>query len=113
MMTTWPRSWSISTTRTCRAKSDPRKKNRARVIFPLHDARLFPIFPLHAATDRRERPGFQGAIAQLGERYNGIVEVMSSILIGSTNKKARRRRVGPFCLERARPREELIGSARC
>ena len=30
-------------------------------------------------------PGF-GAIAQLGERYNGIVEVMSSILIGSTNK---------------------------
>ena len=27
-----------------------------------------------------------GAIAQLGERYNGIVEVRSSILLGSTNK---------------------------
>ena len=27
-----------------------------------------------------------GAIAQLGERYNGIVEVGSSILPGSTNK---------------------------
>jgi hypothetical protein len=27
----------------------------------------------------------RGAIAQLGERYNGIVEVASSILAGSTN----------------------------
>ena len=33
----------------------------------------------HTAATQR-----QGAIAQLGERYNGIVEVMSSILIGST-----------------------------
>ena len=30
-------------------------------------------------------PSFCGAIAQLGERYNGIVEVGSSILPGSTN----------------------------
>ena len=27
-----------------------------------------------------------GAIAQLGERYNGIVEVRGSIPLGSTNK---------------------------
>jgi hypothetical protein len=27
-----------------------------------------------------------GAIAQLGERYNGIVEVSGSIPLGSTNK---------------------------
>jgi hypothetical protein len=27
-----------------------------------------------------------GAIAQLGERYNGIVEVTGSIPVGSTNK---------------------------
>lgn len=29
-----------------------------------------------------------GAIAQLGERYDGIVEVRSSILLGSTNQKS-------------------------
>jgi hypothetical protein len=29
---------------------------------------------------------FPGAIAQLGERYNGIVEVTGSIPVGSTNK---------------------------
>ena len=28
-----------------------------------------------------------GAIAQLGERYNGIVEVTGSIPVGSTNSK--------------------------
>jgi hypothetical protein len=28
-----------------------------------------------------------GAIAQLGERYNGIVEVSGSIPLGSTNNK--------------------------
>ena len=28
-----------------------------------------------------------GAIAQLGERYNGIVEVTGSIPVGSTNNK--------------------------
>lgn len=31
------------------------------------------------------RTQVNGAIAQLGERYNGIVEVASSILAGSTN----------------------------
>ncbi len=85
-MTTWPRSWSIWTTRICRAKSDPEKRSRRGFIFPLRDGRVFPIFPLHAATDRRRHPGFQGAIAQLGERYNGIVEVSGSIPLGSTNK---------------------------
>ena len=29
-------------------------------------------------------PKYRGAVAQLGERYNGIVEVRSSILLGST-----------------------------
>ena len=29
--------------------------------------------------------GYQGAIAQLGERYNGIVEVSGSIPLSSTN----------------------------
>ena len=33
-------------------------------------------------------PAFDtGAIAQLGERYNGIVEVTGSIPVGSTNEK--------------------------
>ncbi len=32
------------------------------------------------------RAGFRGAIAQLGERYNGIVEVTGSIPVGSTNQ---------------------------
>ena len=94
-MTTWPRSWSISTTKACRAKSDPGKKNRARVIFPLHDDRVFPIFPLHAAI-KFVGTQFQGAIAQLGERYNGIVEVNGSIPFGSTNnQEARSAMTGP------------------
>ena len=38
------------------------------------------MFRLHRV---RRDPEF-GAIAQLGERYNGIVEVRSSILLGST-----------------------------
>jgi hypothetical protein len=32
------------------------------------------------------RIGCCGAIAQLGERYNGIVEVTGSIPVGSTNQ---------------------------
>ena len=32
----------------------------------------------------QEHVGICGAIAQLGERYNGIVEVVGSIPIGST-----------------------------
>ena len=31
--------------------------------------------------------GIRGAIAQLGERYNGIVEVTGSIPVGSTNNE--------------------------
>jgi hypothetical protein len=47
-----------------------------------------PIFPLPA---RPGVPNFAaradpGAIAQLGERYNGIVEVTGSIPVGSTNE---------------------------
>ena len=35
---------------------------------------------------RPARDGLRGAIAQLGERYNGIVEVDGSIPSGSTNQ---------------------------
>jgi hypothetical protein len=35
---------------------------------------------------RRETKNKFGAIAQLGERYNGIVEVVGSIPSGSTKK---------------------------
>ena len=34
---------------------------------------------------RPARRVFGGAVAQLGERYNGIVEVRGSIPLGSTN----------------------------
>ena len=37
-----------------------------------------------------------GAIAQLGERYNGIVEVRSSILLGSTKIKPISEDIGFF-----------------
>ena len=37
----------------------------------------------------RERATFPGAIAQLGERHNGIVEVAGSIPAGSTNIRSR------------------------
>ena len=52
------------------------------------------FFPCAAAggflTFRREPPlrrhaAYRGAVAQLGERYNGIVEVVGSIPSGSTN----------------------------
>ncbi len=38
-----------------------------------------------------------GAIAQLGERYNGIVEVGSSILPGSTTHLSRSERCRSIC----------------
>src|SRR5580765_1589481 len=39
----------------------------------------------------------RGAIAQLGERYNGIVEVTGSIPVGSTNTKGLSGKpLGPF-----------------
>ncbi|MDB5659225.1 MAG: hypothetical protein JWS10_1840 [Cypionkella sp.] len=37
-------------------------------------------------TRRAQRRDKDGAIAQMGERLNGIQEVMSSILIGSTKQ---------------------------
>lgn len=42
----------------------------------------------------------KGAVAQLGERYNGIVEVVGSIPIGSTNIELNRQRcrLFLFCL---------------
>ena len=47
-------------------------------------------FPLSSCPDFRNFAGrgktLDGAIAQLGERYNGIVEVTGSIPVGSTNK---------------------------
>ena len=40
---------------------------------------------MHISCIWQEHVGICGAIAQLGERYNGIVEVVGSIPIGSTN----------------------------
>ena len=39
---------------------------------------------MHTSCILQEHDGICGAIAQLGERYNGIVEVVGSIPIGST-----------------------------
>ena len=39
---------------------------------------------MHISCIWQEHVGICGAIAQLGERYNGIVEVVGSIPIGST-----------------------------
>ena len=50
---------------------------------------------------QRQRRGERelGAIAQLGERYNGIVEVSGSIPLSSTNlfQKSTRLSAGFFC----------------
>ena len=49
--------------------------------------------------------GILGAIAQLGERYNGIVEVGSSILPGSTKSSSGRQIQGAaFAATRIRSR---------
>ena len=47
-----------------------------------------------------------GAIAQLGERYNGIVEVSGSIPLSSTNRFMKTRQSAGFCLLNVR----LIGA---
>ena len=41
-----------------------------------------------------------GAIAQLGERYNGIVEVSGSIPLSSTNRFSKTRQPAGFCFSR-------------
>src|SRR5439155_3085949 len=52
-----------------------------------------------------------GAIAQLGERYNGIVEVTGSIPVGSTNyERAWPVLAGPFCLIGSRWDQRFAGS---
>ena len=52
----------------------------------------------------------RGAIAQLGERYNGIVEVAGSIPAGSTNSTISRRSAAPEMVDRgkrpAHPRQD-------
>ncbi len=47
-------------------------------IFPLRGMGVLPSFP------SARRANLSGAVAQLGERYNGIVEVVGSIPSGST-----------------------------
>src|SRR5437870_4463547 len=53
---------------------------------------------VRGTNSRREAPsaGIDGAIAQLGERYNGIVEVSGSIPLGSTNRKGPTAWSGPL-----------------
>ena len=55
------------------------------VIFLLLTPDRVPNFAGSRLQQFRVQP-FRGAIAQLGERYNGIVEVTGSIPVGSTNK---------------------------
>ena len=50
---------------------------------------LFLIFPLTARVFLGSMHFCRGAVAQLGERLNGIQEVRSSILLSSTKKEIR------------------------
>ena len=90
-----------------------RKTNRGRTFRPEHFflarpvvagidngalGRLPDAVPV-GPSDHPDRRGiWNGAIAQLGERYNGIVEVSGSIPLSSTNrtKKPAIRRVFAF-----------------
>lgn len=53
------------------------------LIFPLNPTSTARIFPVRRGPQAARRTSF-GPIAQLGERYNGIVEVSGSIPLGST-----------------------------
>jgi hypothetical protein len=53
-------------------------------IFCLHRSASWLISRSTNAGQKRPAPRVKGAIAPLGERYNGIVEVIGSIPIGST-----------------------------
>ena len=59
-------------------------RSAAAGVFRLLRGRGVPNFGVTAAV-RPADPPRCGAIAQLGERYNGIVEVTGSIPVGSTN----------------------------
>ena len=90
-MTTWPKSWNIWTKRgaTRPEKSGPAKKIAVSVIFLLHRKVGFPIFRFPGHPQRCLDEIKLGAIAQLGERLNGIQEVVGSIPSGSTKKTLR------------------------
>ncbi len=53
-------------------------------MFSACDATILPGMPRPAATTRSSAPAC-GGLAQLGERYNGIVEVRGSSPLSSTN----------------------------
>jgi hypothetical protein len=53
-------------------------------IFRLHPPRQAHMFRLHQRPPKAARLQSFGAIAQLGERLNGIQEVVGSIPSGST-----------------------------
>ena len=57
---------------------------RLRIMTPF--SLPWPADPGYFRGPPREPPRGPGAVAQLGERYNGIVEVWGSIPHGSTNK---------------------------
>ena len=55
---------------------------------------LYPTFPLDTPLPLRHSSPCRGAVAQLGERLNGIQEVVSSILSSSTKKANEAGRLG-------------------
>ena len=57
---------------------------------------MFRRFPGSFEGWGRQRNPKYGAVAQLGERYNGIVEVVGSIPSGSTQNPLGNRRVCHF-----------------
>ena len=72
-------------------------------FFLLHPPETPTKYRLTADEEMRMREPDGGAIAQLGERLNGIQEVRSSILLGSTNLKDFGRKKSPalrrgFCI---------------
>jgi hypothetical protein len=68
-----------------RRSAEPPGLKRA-AVFACRRPIWFSIFRAAQRPCRQPRAAIAGAIAQLGERYNGIVEVTGSIPVGSTNQ---------------------------
>ena len=93
--------WTIwPTWRATKKKAESCRARREAAAFSPCTPPRPPLHTRHAAATLRF-PG--GVIAQMGERLNGIQEVGSSILPGSTNITAKRRPLGRrFAFQRRR-----------